>query len=233
MMLTQPVIVRADPERAAPSRAAGTRADGPAETSGEYIAMIYHGGMSRESGRSAGDYALLGLLDAQPLTGYQLRARVRAALSHFWNASFGTIYPALARLERDDLIRRTPGSGARGSQPFAITAAGRKVLRQWLGTAPADDPGPRSELLLKLFFGRSGDPAALLSMLDDYARTQRQRREHLDATITRVSNQDSDDTFFWRLTAQRGLAVADARIAWAHAARRAIAARQRHARRKA
>ena len=55
------------------------------------------------------DLAILGLLKEQPLHGYELRKRLGEALGSLWGISYGSLYPALRRLERDgrDRDRRT------------------------------------------------------------------------------------------------------------------------------
>jgi DNA-binding PadR family transcriptional regulator len=50
------------------------------------------------------DLAILGLLKEQPLHGYELRKRLGEALGSLWGISYGSLYPALRRLERDGAI---------------------------------------------------------------------------------------------------------------------------------
>ena len=49
------------------------------------------------------DLAILGLLKEQPLHGYELKKRV-ADTTGSWAVSFGSLYPALRRLEREGSI---------------------------------------------------------------------------------------------------------------------------------
>ncbi len=53
---------------------------------------------------SALDLAILGLLQEQELHGYEIRRRLRDELGLFSSISFGSLYPALSRLERADLL---------------------------------------------------------------------------------------------------------------------------------
>ena len=102
-------------------------------------------------------YALLGLLTLAPKTGasgYDLRQWAENSIGHFWRESYGQIYPVLKDLARDGLVtvRAGAGSGKRERIVYAITAAGRKQLLDWLAK-PARIQPPRNEGLLKLFFG--------------------------------------------------------------------------------
>lgn len=50
------------------------------------------------------DLAILGLLQGQDLHGYEIRRQLRDRLGLWANVSFGSLYPALARLERSGAV---------------------------------------------------------------------------------------------------------------------------------
>jgi PadR family transcriptional regulator, regulatory protein AphA len=94
-------------------------------------------------------YALLGQLARGPQTGYGLAKSFASSLSYAWSASRSQIYPELARLLDEGLIRQT-ASGPRGSKVYETTPKGLSELRHWLReTEP--DRGGRNELLLRIF----------------------------------------------------------------------------------
>jgi DNA-binding PadR family transcriptional regulator len=69
-------------------------------------------GKGREpSSRSAHvlELAILGLLQEQPRHGYELKKRLSETLGSFWGISFGSLYPALRRLERSGAIEVVDG----------------------------------------------------------------------------------------------------------------------------
>src|ERR1700750_2025435 len=53
------------------------------------------------------ELAVLGLLAEQPLHGYELKKRLSETLGPLWGISFGSLYPALRRLERSGAIEET------------------------------------------------------------------------------------------------------------------------------
>ncbi len=53
------------------------------------------------------DLAILGLLKEQDLHGYELKKRLTEALGPWSSVSFGSLYPALSRLERDGAVEAT------------------------------------------------------------------------------------------------------------------------------
>jgi DNA-binding PadR family transcriptional regulator len=99
--------------------------------------------------------SLLGLLSLKPMSGYDMKKFVGESIGHFWNESYGQIYPMLKRLARQGLVesRVVRGKGKPDRKVFSLAPKGRKLLRSWLAAAPRFAP-PRNELLLKLFFGR-------------------------------------------------------------------------------
>src|SRR5262249_23413891 len=54
------------------------------------------------------ELAVLGLLADQPRHGYDLRKRLSETLGPPWGISFGSLYPALRRLERAGAIEEVP-----------------------------------------------------------------------------------------------------------------------------
>ena len=58
------------------------------------------------------DLAILGLLFEQEMHGYEIRRRLRDELGLFANISFGSLYPALSRLERSGAVTVTESGGS-------------------------------------------------------------------------------------------------------------------------
>ncbi len=93
----------------------------------------FGGGRGR---RRRGDVraALLLLLAEQPLNGYQLMQAIEERSEGLWRPSPGSVYPTLAQLEDEGLIRSVDADGARR---FEITDAGREHVER-----RADEPAP-------------------------------------------------------------------------------------------
>ena len=62
--------------------------------------------MARKAGTT--EYAVLGMLALGPGSGYDLKKRVEGSIAHFWSESYGQIYPILAHLASQGLVRVTP-----------------------------------------------------------------------------------------------------------------------------
>ena len=78
--------------------------------------------------------ALLRLLAEEPRNGYQLMQAIEERSGGLWRPSPGSVYPTLAQLEDEGLIRSAEAEGARR---FEITDAGREYLQ-----GRADEPSP-------------------------------------------------------------------------------------------
>jgi DNA-binding PadR family transcriptional regulator len=65
------------------------------------------------------DMAILGLLEARDLHGYEIRRQLRDNLGILANVSFGSIYPALTRLEKAGAVVATEGAAPRAAAPDA------------------------------------------------------------------------------------------------------------------
>ena len=98
------------------------------------------------------DMAILGLLEERDLHGYEIRRQLRDNLGILANVSFGSIYPALTRLEKGGAVVATEGSA-----PPAGAAAG-----------PVPEVPPTGSL--------SGELAVLLSRRHTPSRARRGKK---------------------------------------------------------
>jgi DNA-binding PadR family transcriptional regulator len=103
-------------------------------------------------------YAILGQLAWGDASTYELTKAMRRNLRFFWPRAEARIYAEAKRLADAGLASATRGrTGRRPRTVYAITAAGRRELRVWLGTPPEPvslEHGP----LLRVFLGREGGP---------------------------------------------------------------------------
>ncbi len=78
------------------------------------------------------DFAILGLLMERPRHGYEIK-RALAQLG-FWTVSFGSLYPALRRLEKRGAIEASERTARR--KAYRVTTAGREIFEQLLAADP-------------------------------------------------------------------------------------------------
>lgn len=117
--------------------------------------------------------SLLGFLSDGAKTGWDLLQEVQRGLARFWNVTPSHVYRELRTLEERGLIvAGKPGS--RDRRPYSLTAAGKRAFRAWIN----EEPGPeqiRFPLLVKLWFGRHLDAAALTEFVEHSRKDHEQR----------------------------------------------------------
>jgi len=64
------------------------------------------------------ELAVLGLLKEQPRHGYELKKRLGESLGFLWGVSYGSLYPALRRLEREGAIESVDPSPTLTAAPI-------------------------------------------------------------------------------------------------------------------
>ncbi len=96
----------------------------------------------------------LGLLSLRNATGYEIKKDVEEGLfSHFIDASYGSIYPALSQLATDGLVtvEEFEQAGKPDKKVYAITERGRAALARSIADLPAKDKY-KSEFLFQMLF---------------------------------------------------------------------------------
>lgn len=76
------------------------------------------------------DYAILGLIQDQPLSGYAIRKLFEQTALGNYSGSPGTIYPALNRLQKFELVKKITQVKS-GKNSFEVTAKGILILQKW------------------------------------------------------------------------------------------------------
>jgi DNA-binding PadR family transcriptional regulator len=153
------------------------------------------------------ELAILGLLKEQELHGYELKKRLTSALGPFSSVSFGSLYPALARLEAAGAVkavdafqtpsipsipmtgsmtgeaaafraRREPKRGGRAKKVYGITERGEELFEELLEADSASGEDDRA-FNLRLAFCRYLPPEARIGLLE-------RRRAHLVERLARA-----------------------------------------------
>ena len=76
------------------------------------------------------DYAILGLIQKVPQSGYQIRKEFETTALGNYSSSPGSIYPALKRLLKLHLVQKLEEDFSK-KQKFLITDEGLKILKDW------------------------------------------------------------------------------------------------------
>jgi DNA-binding PadR family transcriptional regulator len=159
------------------------------------------------------DLAILGLLEERELHGYEIRRQLRDSLGLLANVSFGSLYPALARLEAAGAVEaaESPGApeqvpapptgslsgeravlrahrlggtrGRRARKVYRITDTGRRMFAELLAGGGGADDA--RSFGLRLAFARHLAPQARLGLLERRRAQLQQRLDEVQAAAGR------------------------------------------------
>lgn len=92
------------------------------------------------------ELAILGLLKERAMHGYQLKKRLADTLGSFWQVSYGSLYPALKRLQRGGSVEMVfpKEDVGRRKNVYRITATGEEMfadLLERVGQEATEDSG--------------------------------------------------------------------------------------------
>jgi len=123
----------------------------------------------------------LGLLTHCDASGYEIKKKFEGPLRHFFDASYGSIYPALNRLTEEGLVRCTaqPQDKRPDKKVYAITPAGRLAFLDELRRPPGRDRY-RSEFIAIMMFADLLEPRHLARLIDKRIAEYREMLEELD-----------------------------------------------------
>lgn len=172
-------------------------------------------------------YAILGLLNVMPMTGYDLKHQAfDATVRHFWPADQSQIYRTLNKLADDGLVTATVE--AQNERPdrkvYAITEAGQASLTDWLKSDQMV-PTLRDPLLVQLFFGQELPRADLLRVVaQQLAAHQAQLAVFGQIPIPPAESRPDDRWLaLQHLTLGFGVALEQAYVSWLEKCQQVIA----------
>lgn len=162
-------------------------------------------------------YIILGLLNHEELSGYDIKKKIDYMISHFWEVGFGQIYPTLKTMEEEGLVLKQSGGNQKGPERklYSITEEGQAVLQGWL-VLPEAREYVKYEILLKLFFGST------VSVRENRERIEAFMSRHMlnldrmkifSDNLKQVMNEDEDHLYYY-LTVLFGEEVYQAYINW-------------------
>ncbi|HYH01568.1 MAG TPA: PadR family transcriptional regulator [Bacillota bacterium] len=166
-------------------------------------------------------YAILGVLNYKPASGYDIKKFCDESIAHFWNENYGHIYPVLKQLEVDGWVTKTTEINA-GKPPrnvYQITATGKKALHEWL-LQPPEVPQARYEFLLKMFFSKEVPLEKVITRLNESLNfCKKILEEYLkieQGIMQGIENQSQagPDLPYWLSTVRYGIINMEGNIKW-------------------
>ena len=175
--------------------------------------------MSPRPGKRSGvlELAVLGLLQENPMHGYELRKRLSGVLGTFHAISYGSLYPCLKDLEARGLLvedgeadASAPLSGKRGRIVYRVTAEGKEHFAALIGEAGPDTWEDERFGVRLAFFGRT-EASVRLRILEGRRSRLEERLDALRSSLART--RERLDSYTLELQ-QHGLESVEREVRW-------------------
>lgn len=113
-------------------------------------------------------YAILGLLNRSPMTGYDIGKEFNFQLVEFWSAKHSQIYPELKKLADDNLIvyNIEITGDVLEKKVYRITEKGKKDFFKWLKKDEPMEPTPKNVFRLRMYFSNNLDLNTRIELLE-------------------------------------------------------------------
>lgn len=148
------------------------------------------------------EHILLGFLREQPMSGYDLRKTIDYTVGFFYSTSFGSLYPALKRLEEKEYVTvENVKDDSKNKKIYTLRDTGEKAFINWL-----EQPlkSSKNEHLLKIFFIDYLDEKKQAYLLKEFQVKLKNERHKLKEVEQIVINELAEVTnprdFFYRLS---------------------------------
>jgi PadR family transcriptional regulator AphA len=172
-------------------------------------------------------HTLLGLLNVEPLSGYDIKKIVEKTPFMYWSGNNNQIYSTLSELLAEgQVIKETQHQeGAPSRKVYSITQKGVNELNRWL-TSDTDAPVLRRQILVKLALASHLSRAEAEEMLDSYARTVRMEMALADRHLaqSRFSELPAEQAVFLELIRENIASLYSAELNWLEKVREAAEA---------
>lgn len=165
-------------------------------------------------------HAILGWLNVEPMTGYDLNAVIEISTQHFWSTSQSQIYRTLSKIESKGWVSQQVIMQA--DRPprkvYHLTLEGRQELETWLSTYHQPLP-PRIPWLIQIFFAGQISDEEIINVLEKKLNSLRWRLERIKASRAISASQFDDDedvrdVFYWMMTIDYGESHLQSQINW-------------------
>ncbi len=164
-------------------------------------------------------YILLGFLNYQSMTGYELKQAIDESTAHFWHAYHSQIYTILRQMEQDGLVTSQfhQEEGQPDRRVYTITELGKQAMKEWLDQTLTEMSPVKEELLVRLFFSAHRDAQLVLTELRLQCELHQKKLEtyrEITKHMARYAPGLERDQVFWRMTLDLGIRYEEAYVAW-------------------
>jgi DNA-binding PadR family transcriptional regulator len=185
------------------------------------------------------EYAILGLLNLRPLTGYDIKKMFAGSAVIYWSGNNNQIYTTLVKLHKNELVTLEVElhADSPSRKIYSITAKGQAELKKWLLSEP-EPPQLKNSFLIQLAWADQLSPDELDTLLGKYEsemqmqvsmlRTQERQRNispsgtPRDAYINITLARTLREAKLWSMIQENWISFYENELNWVHKLRQQL-----------
>lgn len=127
------------------------------------------------------DDIVLGILSEKPATGYEIKERFSTIFANFYNASFGSIYPILHKLTKENKVtfETIEQEGKPDKKVYSITEEGQRAFHKYL-SQPVENEKIKWDFMVRLFYSENLTETERVSLITTEIETRRKECKELE-----------------------------------------------------
>lgn len=165
------------------------------------------------------DYAILGMLSWQPLTGYDIKKIIQDSPFLYWSGNNNQVYKSLVQLLDNNLVTNEirHQDGAPSKKIYSITELGRKKLESWIIDTKVEVPEFRKQFLIQLAWSGQLELKEIEKLLLKYEmeiekyiamyKEEQKREKHF-------KNRSKKDYFIWFMLYENIIMSYESELKW-------------------
>lgn len=168
-------------------------------------------------------HGLLGLLNNQAMTGYELDKEFKESLAHFWQATASQIYYELDKMEQKGWLvsERVVQEEKPNKRVYSITERGKTEFFDWLSSPEADIQHAtriKSVFFMRLFFAGETSQKQALELLYAYRAQCLADLDEMEKAKQQFSQIEkrypAEELIYTKLIMMNGEMMRQTRLAW-------------------
>ena len=144
------------------------------------------------------EIGVLGVLKERPMHGYELKKKLSFLLGHFWQVSYGSLYPALKRLEKRGAIERFYSAKEKSKRRnvYRITDDGEQLFQNLLSaTGTISEVEDSEKFSVRMAFFQYMEPETRLWLLERRKHFLQEKLAEMKGYGKMARDKDETDTY--------------------------------------
>lgn len=165
------------------------------------------------------NYAILGLLNTRPMTGYDIKKLIQNSSFLYWSGNNNQIYKGLLHLQNMELVTNEVlhQDGAPSKKIYTITNLGQKELKKWILESPKEPPEFKKDFLIQLACSSELEIEEIMDMLKKYKESIEMKiliEKELLRRQEVISMRNKNEEFIWTMIKENLISTYENELIW-------------------